>query len=119
MFFEGAQNTISLCYCGDILKIDLTEYRVNFVTNKLLAKLDINALYAKDDGLRTIDGQTIHDIESLKPGQVLRRKWPYLQNVYYEAQVVRIKVDRGKKSKPIHYMEQNGEAMVEFWVLTF
>lgn len=84
-----------------------------------LAKLDINALYAKDDGLRTIDGETIHDIESLKPGQVIRRKWPYLQNVYYEAQVVRVKVERGKKARKVHHMDQRGEAMVESRVLKF
>ena len=54
----------------------------------LLKPLDVNFMYAKDDGLMTIAGKAITDIEVLKPGQIIQRKWPYLQNVYYRAQVV-------------------------------
>merc|ERR1712226_1181804 len=65
----------------------------HFGSSCLFKPLTQNLIYDDKDGLRDLDDNDIHDISILRPGDIIKRKWPYdSSSNFYHARVIEITV---------------------------
>jgi len=72
--------------------------------SNLLKPITEDFIYDKQDGLRDLDDNQIHDIKTLKVGDMLKRKWPYLGgDNYYHCRILHVKI------RPFNNQEEDEE----------